>query len=453
MTTTNPYLQRLREQYDTMRSSIEGLQQRAVEANRELTEPELTQVRQQGEQAAALLAQIESLTEIEQRNRRHAELGASLQDSIDRAAVDARRDPELPPRAGQPLTGTAQTRDRDPGHYTRSSPRSFFGDLHRARAGDEDAQRRLAEHQRALSTGVQGTGIVPPQWLVQEYEELARQGRAAANAVRNIPLGDDPRPITLPKQTAGTDDVVTEQAAENDSPLETDEYDSGVDTVVPKPTAGVQVVSRQMLDMSSPAVDLLIYGDLLGAYNDKVEAKVCAAIVAAAGVPVATLATEADFDADGAQDAVVDAAMAVWNRRKRPADLLLMSVLRWGKFKKLRDSTGRPLIPASTAGPVNVAGVGTVTAAGQIEELPVIVTDGIGNGATYPESVVALRAADAILFESNVMRFRYEEPLGPESVKLGIWGYTGVLVRQKIGAGPASKSVARFEITAAAATP
>ena len=42
------------------------------------------------------------------------------------------------------------------------------------------------------------------------------------------------------------------------------------------------------------------------------------------------------------------------------------------------------------------------------------------------------------------MRFRYEEVAGPESVKLGIWAYTGGIVR-RVG-----QSVKRFQIAAAA---
>jgi HK97 family phage major capsid protein len=437
----NPYLTSLRARYDALRQSIEQLQTRAAGESRDLTEPELRSVTEQSEQAQTLFEQIEVLTAAETRNRQTDELAASLTDDVEGLGGD-RRQGDLGEQRGTGL-GT-EARDRDPGHYTRSAPRSFFADIYRAKEGDTAAATRLAEHNRALTTGgPAGAGVVPPNWLVAEYDEIARQGRALADAVRRIPLGNDPRPLTLPKQTAQVDGSVLEQATEGVATAESDLYGSGVDTVVPKPTVGKQTVSRQLLDMSSPAADLLIFGDLMGAYNDKVEAKVCAAVIAAAGASVTSLATEAAFTVNAAQDAVIDVAMGVWNARKRPADLLAMSVLRWGKFKKLRDSTGRPLIPAGTGGTMNVPGRGAIQVPGQIEELGVIVTDGFGGGSTYPESVAALRGADTILFESDVMRFRFEEVEGPELVKLGIWGYTAVLVRQS------GKSVKRFQVTAA----
>lgn len=431
----NVYLTRKREQYDQLRASIEGFQTRAADEQRDLTEDELKSVTEQGDQARKLADEITSLSEIETRNRAVASLADSLGDATEKGRT----------------TSTTTTRDRDPGHYRSEKDggrNSFFADLYRSRSqGDEDAGRRLAEHSRALTTGSNGPGVVPPHWLTEEFELLARQGRSLANAVRNIPLGDDPRPITLPKQTVGTDAVVAEQAAENNAVAGTDAWDSDVDTVVPKPTAGKQTVSRQMIDMASPAIDQLIYGDLLAVYNDKIEAKVGAALIAAAGTAVTTFANEAAFTgtlpAVPAYDAVIDTSLAVWNARKRPADLLAMTVNRWGKFKKLKDADGRPLIPASTAGPMNVIGVGNVLAAGQLDALGVIASDGIGSGSAYPESVLALRASDTLLFESNVTRFRFEEVSGPESIVLGIWAYSAVIVRQS------GKSVKRFVVTAA----
>lgn len=446
--TVNPYLQSLQTRYDTLRGSVEQLTSRAATEQRDLTEPEQRSVTEQTTQMQQLLEQIEPLVELEQRNRRSDELAASIADAVDRELIEGRRTGELGEQrsTGQRSTGLggARTQDRDPGHYRRNGDHSFFRDIYRAKEGDTDAVTRLAEHNRALGTAGAGSGIVPPKWLQDEYDPISRQGRMLAGAVRNVPLGDDPRPMTLPKQSGQTDANVAEQAVEGTTTpaAQADEFDTDVDTVVPKPTIGKTDVNRQLLDMSSPAADLLIFSDLIGEFNDKVEAKVCAAVLAAAGAPVVTMATEAAFTTAAAQDAVVDTAMAVWNARKRPADLLVMNVLRWGKFKKLKDTTGRPLIPASTGGAMNVPGVGAIQVPGQIEELGVVVTDGFGNGASYPESVCAIRASDTILFEGNMWRFRFEEAKGPEQVVLGIWAYTAVLVRQQ------GRSVKRFQVTA-----
>lgn len=423
----NPYLTRLREQYDGIRKGIEGLQTRAAEAGRDLTEDELKSVTEQAEQAKSLATQIEGLSEVETRNAKVAKLAADLDTVIgEDAAADVKG------RQEQHQRSRTTTKDRDPGHYrstVEGGENSFFGDLYRAGfQRDATAQQRLEEHNRALSTGTNGPGVVAPHWMTELFQPLNRQGRALASRVNRIPLGDDPRPITVPKQTAGTDSVVAEQTAENDAVGSTDAWDSDVDTVTPKPTAGSQKVSRQLVDMATPAIDQLIYADLMSVYDFKVETKVAAAAIAAAGSPVVTLASEAtDFTAIKATDAVIDAETAEWAARFLPADTLAASITRFGKFRKLKDSAGRPLMPFGQYNPQNAAGVQTGPMTGEIEGLVAVPTAGMGIGA-YPEKFLVLRSQDVLLFESDVLRFRYEEVAGPQSIVLGVWGYVATYV-------------------------
>lgn len=448
----NKHLAALIARYNAERDAAHQIQNRAAadgESGRDLTADESTTVENHVRAATALATQIETVHAQELRNQQVAAAAAAVQSGEQVRGTGADEGATVETR-GEAVDGSSQgagtssttTRPRDPGHYTRSTG-SFFGDLVRAREGDDAARQRLDEHSRALSTTVSGAGITPPKWLTDEYESLARQGRMVSAAVRQIPLGDDPRPMTLPRQTTGTDAVLAEQATENTHPSETNAFATTSDTVIPKPISGIQVVSRQMLDSSQPAVDALIYGDMLAVYNRQIEDKVVAAMVAAAGAPVTTFLTEAAFGTGQAHaDAIIDAAFAVWNARKLPATIVAMRVSRWGRFNKFRDSTGRKLYPTSDAGPQNVDGVGSVVAAGNVEGLPVIPTDGLGSTA-YPESILVARASDTILFEGNMLRFRYEEVAGPESVKLGVWAYSAVTVRQ------AANSVRRVQITAA----
>lgn len=430
----NPYLTRLREQYDALRSGIEGLQTRAATENRDLTETELTSVRTQGETAATLATQITELTEIETRHTAVANLAGDV--AHDTAAQN--RTEQTGTRAG------TTTRDRDPGHYRQDGRHGFFADLFAARSlQDGDAIRRLTEHNRALDMATEGPGVIPPVWMASEFAELARQQRRVAAAVRNIPL-TSAAPISMPKQTAGTDAVVLEQALENNPTTFTDAWDSGVDTVSPLATAGGQKVSRQMLDSGNPAVDALIYSDLIAAYNTKVEAKVVAAMVTSAGAATVTYATEAAFNTAlgnlAVSDDIITTATAVRSARKLPADVLVSGVTRYGSLLKMKDGSGRPLIPTDSGGPMNVIGTGSVAVDGRIHGLGVLASDGI---TSYPESILVARASDTILFESPTLRFRYEEPDGPEIIRLGIWAYTAVYVKY------AGSSVKRLVITAA----
>lgn len=437
----NPYLASLRERYEGLRSGIEGLQARAASEGRDLTDTELTSIREQGEQARALHTQISELTEIEARHADVAALAARVE-TEQRAEETRSTDPAT---RGAQRVGSAYTRDRDPGHYRREGGHSFFGDLFAARSlQDGEALRRLTEHNRVLDMTNEGPGVIPPVWMAQEFAELAVQQRRVANAVRNIPLSSA-APISMPKQSAASG-TVAELATEGTSTTDfTDGWDSAVDTVSPKATSGGQKVSRQMLDSSNPAVDALIYSDLIAEYNSAVEAKVVAAMVTAAGSAVTTYATEAAWTTAlgnlDVTDDLMDLAIAVRNARKLPADILVCSVTRYGDLLKLKDSTGRPLMPADSAGPVNVIGTGTAGVDGRLFGLGVLASDGV---TQYPESILAARASDTILFESPVLRFRYEEPDGPETIRLGIWAYTACHVKYS------GSSVKRNVITAAA---
>lgn len=451
----HPHLKKLREEYEQLTASIETLQNRCVnENNRDMTEIELRSLKEMTELAEAKYTQITDLSNNELRTSKVRQVAALVDAAIaDGTDADA-TEFEFGGAAGTVQVrrvGGARTQDRDPGHYRSvkaGGTHSFFTDLYRSKdLGDEDAAKRLVEHNRSLTTGTAGAGVVAPHWLIEEYAPMARQGRALANAVRQVPLGTDPRPLTLPKQSTGADGTnPIQQANENDAAPATDKWASAVDTVVPKPTRGEQVFSRQLLDMATPAIDVLIYGDLIAEYNRQVEAAVGAALVTASGTAVATFATETAFvgtlPAVPASDAIVDAAVAVWDGRKLPADILAMNVKRYGKFKKLRDSQGRKLIPEGSGGTVNVDGVGSITVPGEIESLPIVVTESTNIGP-YPDNILVLRGSDTLLFESSLMQFRYEEVSGPDSIKLGIWGYMAVLVRY---AGLSSK---RIVVTAA----
>jgi HK97 family phage major capsid protein len=443
-------LTRRRQEFTEVHERSRGVVEAAAGANdgagRELTEAELAAVEADRERAEALATEIQTLVEDELRAARvaagYAEIGAPAE--AENAGSGERSEHDTSGNGG---TGNAQTQDRDPGHYRSAiegGEHSFFADIVRSREGDTDAATRLHEHNRALSTGVGGAGIVPPQWLTEEYETLARQGRVVAELVRRIEI-TNPAPMTLQRQTAGTDGVLAQQASENTHPTETDAFATTTDVVTPKPTSGIQVVSRQMIDMTNPAADSLIYGDMLSVYNRKIEDAVTAALVTAAGAAVATFASDAtNFTAAAAEDGITDAAIAVWNARKLPADAVVMRVSRWGRFNKFRDTAGRRLYPTGEGQLVNVSGRGSVQVPGTVGGLAVAATDGLGiGGATYPENILVFRTGDTILFEGNMLRFRYEEVAGPESVKLGVWAYSAVIVRQ------AANSVRRVSITAA----
>jgi HK97 family phage major capsid protein len=463
----NPYLTRLRSQYKDLQSGIEDIQTRAVDQKREPTEDELKAITGQVEQARSVFSQIETLTEQEERNKAVGEMAAKL----DAGAEQQLRSGQAGNgQAGERLTGTTQTRDRDPGHYRsvkEGGAFSFFSDEYRARAmGDHEAQERLVGYARhagqaeeqvraTLTTSANGPGLIVPHWMVEEFETLNYQMRAVANQVRNVPLNGDSRPMTLPKQTAGTSAAVGVQSAEGDAPADSNDYDTDTDIVTPKPYIGEQVVSRQFLEQGNPALDALIYGDLSNVTDAKIEAAVCAALIAGAASNVATIASDLpddpaagdSFGENGgklASDAVIDATTLIYSTRFASPDFIFVTPQRFGKFRKLRDANDRPIMPVSAYNPQNAAGVVTGLLSGEFEGLTMLPSTGFGDGATFPEKFLVARAKDTILFEDAEMRYRYEEKGGPSKITLGLWKYVAIKVRQ------GGKSVRTITVTASA---
>lgn len=431
----NPYLAAIVAERETQVTALETVRAKAVAEKRDLSEAEQGEATRAVTRVAELDAEIKSIVEQEER-------AAATAAVLARAA---QADDTAPAEGKEVSRSAATTRDRDPGHYTKESNRSFFGDVVRAAQGDRDAQRRQDEHTRAHATGDgTGAGIILPKWMVDEYQGILRDGRHLANVVRRIDISGDPRPIVMPKQTGGrTAAQVPDQAAENDPVTYTDTFDSDVDTVTPTTVTAGEKYSRQFLDSADRSVDQLLFAELVGAYNQKVEALVCARAIASAGSAVATLTLANIGAADGGLvDAVIDTGLAVRIARKSNATVGVFTPQVMGKVKKIKDADGRPLIPRGAYGTVNVFGRGDVQTDLEVEGYAFTASEGMGTGA-LPETVLLGKADDFLLFEGNLMRFKYEEVEGPQTIRLGIWNYVGTYVKY------AGSSFKKFTITAA----
>lgn len=425
----NPYLAAKREAYEQMRQSIKAIQTRAAEADRDMTEDELESVREQSVRAQKVFDEIEMLTAIENRNEKFA---SNLPETV----------------SDQPERPAARTAQRPVDYYNRDSGRySFFVDSRKAQNDPHsEAAHRLQEHSRALDTAGEGIGLVPPKWMTDEFERGVHDNRVVADAVRKVDLGNDPRPMTMPRQTARA--TVVEQPNEGTGPSFNDEFnsDAGV-TVNPTTLYGAQEVTRQMLDSANPAIDQMIWDDLAASYNDEVEKRVIAAMAASAGTPVKSYATEAAWStAVGSgqtfSDDVIDAEMAVRIARKANATGLILGTARYGDVLKLKDNDGRPLVVPSAGNARNAVGERTGYTDGWLGSLPMLVTGGIDD-STYPAPILAARLKDTILFEGTAMQFKFEEVKGPQLIRIGLWRYVAVHVQY------AGASVKKLQVTAA----
>jgi hypothetical protein len=162
----------------------------------------------------------------------------------------------------------------------RTGEASFFADLYRStKPGTKDfaAEQRLQRHDtevrvereahgryanRATTTASYG-GLIPPQYLVDEYALLARAGRPYANSVVQMELPDTGMSFIIPRGTTGATAAI--QSTQNTAVSNTDE--AWTDLTIPVATiAGQQDISRQSLERGTPGIDRIVFADIVGAY-------------------------------------------------------------------------------------------------------------------------------------------------------------------------------------------
>ena len=314
--------------------------------------------------------------------------------------------------------------------YTKGDPRrSYMQDLIRMSLNLDDtgeARDRLMRHARDVATApeymeyrdlsrVEGQGgyAVPPAWLMDQYVELARPGRAFANLVQRQPLPGGTDSINIPKLLTGT--AVDVQTGDNTPVTDVDLTDTFINAPV-RTVAGAQGVAIQLIDQSPIAFDDVVFRDLTAAHAARTDQEVIGGsgsgghVLGVANTPgIGTLAASA-VTIKGVYAAIANAIQQVHTTRFLPPEVIVMHPRRWGWFLSLLDTQDRPLFLPNANNGVNLGGVLTDVASqqvvGNMHGLPVVTdpnipTTGGGVGGTQ-DSIFVLRASDIVLWESGI---------------------------------------------------
>jgi HK97 family phage major capsid protein len=345
-------------------------------------------------------------------------------------------------KAQQRATSVAEGRT-----YDQGNGRSYLQDLMRVQLqmdGDGGAQERLRRHAQDVATDKEyrdinrtdGTGgyFVPPVWLMEQYIELARAGRAYANLCNGQPLPPGTDSINIPKLATGT--ATAAQTADNAAVQETDITDTSVAAPV-RTISGQQDVAIQLLDQSPISFDQVIFRDLTADYATKADLQVISGsgssgqvtgVRATAGITTITAGTAT---VAAIYSKIADAVQRVHTARFMPPTVIVMHPRRWAWFLAAVDSQNRPLVVPDAGNPMNaIATLGTVGSqqvVGQMHGLPVITDPSMPTtlGASTTEDVIhVLRASDLLLFESGIRtRVLPDVGSGNLTVRLQIYGY------------------------------
>ena len=330
----------------------------------------------------------------------------------------------------------------EPDMYRKGGDHSFIADAYAARRGDFKAQERLNQHQdfeaRDVGTG-QFTGMVVPQYLIDEYAPIARAGSAFYNAVPKKDLPAFGNKIEISRITTGS--AAAEQASENSAVQETNMDDTlltvNVDTI-----AGQQDVSRQALERGGQpgfSLENIIFQDLVAAYYTKLDNLMIngsgssgqpLGISNVSGINTTTYTDTTPTVAE-LYPKLADQVQEINSNRFAPASAFIMHPRRWGFITAGVDSQNRPLVVPAGNNPDNPVGVGEAAAYGNVVGnllgIPVITDANIATNkgtGTNQDEIFLVKADDHILFEDNLFQLKFEETnAGSLTTKMVVYGY------------------------------
>lgn len=291
---------------------------------------------------------------------------------------------------------------------------SFSEDVRLSSQGDADARTRLTEFMEvafAVSTG--NTAALNP---VQNRPDLY-----VPNLTFTRPLWDliskgsitDRTPFTVPKFVSATGLVGDHTEGVEPTP---GTFVATSETVTPGALSGKIEINREVLDSGgSPQADQIIWGEMLNAWYEAIEAKIAAELASTDTAEINLAGVE--------DDALVDAVEGIFTglqfvRGGNRFRAFATDGTLFGALVAAKDTTGRKLLPV--VGPSNADGTtsGDFSAV-QVGNQKAVAAWALGSGndaLSYlfvPSSVYA--------WVSAPKRFTFEYQV--KSVDMAIWGY------------------------------
>ncbi len=281
------------------------------------------------------------------------------------------------------------------------------------------------------------TGLTLPSHL-NTFITDTFTGRPAFEAVTRQALTESGMSFTVPRlyTNAGTPDVAPTVADTNEgaAPSETG-MTSAYDTVTVEKFSGLQRVSFELVDRSSPAFMELMMAELRKAYEKATDAALIAKFISAgtAGANVATTAA-------GLQSFVsVEGAAAYKGTGGDFANKLVASTDQWAAITGYADTTGRPLYSAQ--GPTyNAAGNAVATSVrGGILGTDLIVDHNISASGISDDSAFLVAPNSVYAWESPQTQLRVNVLTSGE-IEINLYGYLALYVAKS------GKGVRRFAV-------
>ena len=296
----------------------------------------------------------------------------------------------------------------------------------KAALGDDEARRTVRAADDSSSTN---TGLTLPQHL-NTFITDTFTGRPAFNASTRGALVDSGLSFTVPRMytNASTSPNTAPTVADTDegvAPSETG-MTSAYDTVTINKFSGLQRISFELIDRSSPAFMELVMAELRKAYEKATDTALIAALTANGkqddGRALSSSALQSFIS--------VNAAKIYGNTGGDYASALIASPSQWGQIMSYADTTGRALYTA--ASPMNQSGATRPTSVvGDVLGTNLIVDHNITTG-TGDNSMFLVAPSSVYTWESPTTQLRVNVLTSGE-VEINLYGYLAIYVAKDGG--------------------
>jgi len=304
----------------------------------------------------------------------------------------------------------------------------------KAALGDDEARRTVRAADDSTSTN---TGLTLAPHL-NTFITDTFTGRPAFDAVTRAALVESGMSFTVPRlyvnaSSADTAPTVAD-TNEGSAPSETG-MTSAYDTVTVEKFSGLQRVSFELVDRSSPAFMELMMTELRKAYEKATDAALIAKFISAG-----TAATNVATTAAGLQSFIaVEGAAAYKGTGGDFANKLVASTDQWAAIAGYADTTGRALYSAQ--GPTyNASGTAVATSVrGGVLGTDLIVDHNISASGISDDSAFLVAPTSVYAWESPTTQLRVNVLTSGE-IEINLYGYLALYVAKS------GKGVRRFAV-------
>lgn len=300
--------------------------------------------------------------------------------------------------------------------------------------GDDEARRTVRAADDSTSTN---TGLTLPQHL-NSFVTDTFSGRPVFDAVTRNALIDSGMSFTVPRlyTNASTADVAPTVADVNEgATLSETGMTSAYDTVNINKFAGLNRISWELIDRSSPSFMELLMAELRKAYEKATDSAVLSELISAG-----TTATGVAATAAGLQSFIsVEGAAAYKGTGGDFANKLVANVDQWAAISGYADTTGRALYSAQGA-TMNASGNAVASSVrGNILGTDLIVDHNIAASGVVDNSAFLIAPQSVYVWESPVTNLRLQV-LSTGELEIALYGYLAVYVAKS------GKGVRKFNL-------